>query len=137
MIIAVLICVISLALLLQFFVSYCRSVIASSRKAALSDRVCEVAGIQDHKLRGEEFARLVQLLHLCPGRGDDRGELRAVAMYYALLDALKAALRPLSASVARWAESERESCAYFAAVVLDRRISYSRELLAQEISGSI
>jgi hypothetical protein len=137
MIIAVLICVMSLALLLQFFVSYCRSVIATSRKAALSDRVCEVAGIQDQKLRGDEFSRLVQLLHLCPGRGDDKGDLRAVATYYTLLDAMKAIFRPLSSAIARWADSERESCAYFAAVVLDRRISYSRELLAQQISGSI
>ena len=58
-------------------------------------------------------------------------------MYYALLDAMKTAFRPLSSSVARWAESERESCAYFAAVSLDRRISYSRELFAQQISGSL
>ena len=137
MIVAVLICVISIALLLQFFVSYCRSVIASSCKASLSDRVCEVAGIQDQKLRGDEFSRLVQLLHLCPGRGDDRGDLRIVATYYALLAAAKAILRPISSAISRWVESERESCSYFAAVVLDRRISYSRELLAQQITGSI
>ena len=137
MIIAALICVISLSLLLQFFVSYCRSVIASSRKAELSDRVCEVAGIQGQTVQGDEFARLVQLLHLCPGRGDDTGELRAVAIYFALLDSVRALFRPLSAAVARWAEGERESCSYFAAVVLDRRISYSRELLAQQISGSV
>ncbi len=137
MIIAALICVISLALLLQFFVSYCRSVIASSRKAELSDRVCEVAGIQGQTVQGDEFARLVQLLHMCPGRGDDAGELRAVAIYFALLDTVRAVFRPMSAAVARWAETERESCSYFAAVVLDRRISYSRELLAQQISGSM
>jgi len=137
MIIATLIFVISFALLLQFFVSYCRSVIASSRKAELSERVCEVAGIRDQRVRGEEFARLTQLLHLCPGRGDDVGELRAVSVYYALLAATKKVVHPVSAAVARWAEDERESCSYFAAVALDRRISYSRELLAQQITGSI
>ena len=137
MIIATLIFVISLALLLQFFVSYCRSVIAASRKSELSERVREVAGIQDQTVRGDEFTRLIQLLHLCPGRGDDAGELRAVGMYYALLDTMNKAFRPLSMAVARWAESERESCSYFAAVALDRRISYSRELLAQQISGSL
>jgi hypothetical protein len=137
MIIATLIFVISLALLLQFFVSYCRSVIAASRTSELSERVREVAGIQDQGVRGEEFTRLVQLLHLCPGRGDDTGELRAVGAYYSLLAAMNKAFRPISLAVARWAEAERESCSYFAAVALDRRISYSRELLAQQISGSL
>ena len=137
MIIAVLICVISIALLLQFFVSYCRSVIAGTRKAELSERVREVAGIEGQNVRGDEFSRLVQLLHLCPGRGDDTGDLRAVSIYFALLDGMKALFRPLSAGAARWAEAERDNCSYFAAVVLDRRISYSRELLAQQISGSM
>ncbi len=137
MIIAALICAISLALMMQFFVSYCRSVIAASRKSELSERVREVAGIQDQRVRGEEFTRLIQLLHLCPGRGDDTGELRAVGMYYALLDGMNKVVRPISQAVARWAESERESCSYFAAVALDRRISYSRELLAQQISGAL
>jgi len=58
-------------------------------------------------------------------------------VYYALLDAMNKAFRPMSLAVARWAEAERESCSYFAAVALDRRISYSRELLAQQISGSL
>jgi hypothetical protein len=137
MIIATLIFVISVALMLQFFVSYCRSIIASSRKSELSERVREVAGIQEQWVRGDEFARLMQLLHLCPGRGDDIGELRAVSVYYTLLDGMKKVFRPMSAAVARWAETERESCSYFAAVALDRRISYSRELLAQQITGSI
>jgi hypothetical protein len=35
---AALICVISVAVFLQFFVSYCRSVLAVSRKVELSDR---------------------------------------------------------------------------------------------------
>jgi hypothetical protein len=54
-----------------------------------------------------------------------------------MLDTMNKAFRPLSLVVARWAETERESCSYFAAVALDRRISYSRELLAQQISGSL
>ncbi|MFZ0636378.1 MAG: hypothetical protein WA755_14075 [Candidatus Acidiferrales bacterium] len=137
MIVAVLICVISLALLLQFFVSYCRSVIAAGRKSELSEQVREIAGIQEQKVRGDEFVRLVQLLRLCPGRGDDGGEIRAVGIYYSLLDAVRTTFRLFSPSVARWTEVERENCSYFAAVVLDRRIAYSRELLAQQVSGSI
>jgi hypothetical protein len=136
-IIPVVICVISFALLLQFFVSYCRSVIASGRKSELSQQVREIAGIRDDKLPEAEFARLVQLLRLCPGSGEDGGEMRAVGVYYAMLYALGGVFRPLLPRIARWAEAERESCSYFAAVVLDRRISYSRELLAQHMSGHL
>jgi len=77
LIIPVLICVISFALLLQFFVSYCRSVIAAGKKSELSEQVREIAGISDDKLPESEFSRLVQLLRLCPGSGDDGGEIRA------------------------------------------------------------
>ncbi len=137
MIIPVLICVISIALMLQFFVSYCRSVIAAGRKTELSPQVREIAGIHDDKLDQEEFVRLVQLLRLCPGSGDDGGEIRAVGVYYSMLYALRGMFRPMLPRIARWAEAERESCSYFAAVALDRRITYSRELLAQHMSGHI
>jgi hypothetical protein len=39
--------------------------------------------------------------------------------------------------VAAWAEQERESCSYFAAVALDRRISYSRDLFTQQIADRL
>jgi hypothetical protein len=132
-----LICTISFALLLQFFVSYCRSVIAAGKKNELSAQVREIAGIREDKLPEGEFSRLVQLLRLCPGSGEDSSEIRAVGVYYAMLFALKGFVRPLLPKIARWAEAERESCSYFAAVVLDRRITYSRELLAQHMSGHL
>jgi hypothetical protein len=34
-----------------------------------------------------------------------------------------------------WAESERGHCAYFAAVALERRISFSRDMLAQQMDS--
>ena len=98
MIIPVLICVISIALLLQFFVSYCRSVIAAGRKTELSSQVREIAGIQDDKLNEEEFVHLVQLLRLCPGSGEDGGEIRAVGVYYSMLYALRGIFKENPAS---------------------------------------
>jgi len=136
-IIPFLICVISFALLLQFFVSYCRSVIAAGKKNELSAQVREIAGIRDDKLPEHEFDRLVQLLRLCPGSGDDGGEIRAVGVYYTMLYALRGMVRPLLPGIARWVAAERENCSYFAAVVLDRRITYSRELLAEHMSGRL
>lgn len=133
--IAALILVVSLAALLQFFVSYCRSLIAASSKLELSEQARDVTGIQNRIVRGDEFQRLLQLIGLCPGPGDDTGGIRAVRGYFGLLNLLRAVSARLAPTVVLWAEHERASCAYFAAVALDRRIAHSRELLARQISN--
>jgi hypothetical protein len=135
--IAALICVISIAAFLQFFVSYCRSILASSRKFELSDRVREVTGIANHDVAADDFNRLLQLVRLCPERGDDRSELRAVGTYYNLLAVVNRVSRPMVPALASWTDQERQSCSYFAAVALDRRISYSRDLFTQQISDRL
>jgi hypothetical protein len=135
--IAALICVVSAAIFLQFFVSYCRSILASSKNIALSDRVREVTSIADHEVAADDFSRLLQLVRLCPERGDDQSEIRAVGTYYGLLGVLNRVSRPVSPRVAAWLEQERQSCSYFAAVALDRRISYSRDLFTQQITDRL
>ncbi len=92
---ATLIFFLSAAALLQFFISYCRSLIASSIKQPLSAEVRDVTGIPN-TASCEDFARVIQLLDLCPQRPEERGT-------------------------------------YFAAVTLDRRIAFSRDMLAQQI----
>ena len=135
--IAALICVISLAAFLQFFVSYCRSVIVASRRVALSEQVRELAGIRSYTVDGDEFHRLRQLLRLCPHRGDDRTEISAVGTYYALLSMVRNLSRTLVPRLASWIERERGNCSYFIAVALDRRISYSRSLLAEQMADRL
>lgn len=132
--IAALIFVISLALLLQFFVAYSRSVIAAYAKSELSDQVREVAGIQGERVRSEQFGQLVQLVRLCPQKNDDQSDLTVVRVYYAMMGWLAALARSFAPAVGMWAKSEQISCTYFAAVALDRRIAYSRALLAQQMS---
>lgn len=135
---AAFICVISLSAFLQFFVSYCRSILASGSKVALSDRVREITGLSsDAAVIPDDFHRLLQLLQLCPERADDQTEIRAVGTYYSLLHVIGKASRILLPKMARWAEQERRSCSYYAAVVLDRRISFSRELFTQQSAGSM
>jgi hypothetical protein len=135
--IAALICVTSLAVFAQFFIWYCRAIVAPSLKVALSDRVREVTGIADHDVAPDDFDRLLQLVRLCPERGDDRSEIRAVGTYYGLLAIVNRVSRPLSPALATWTERERQNCSYFAAVALDRRISYSRDLFTQQISDRL
>src|SRR2546430_12696608 len=63
--------VFSAAALLQFFISYCRSLIAASSKQVLSAEVKDVTGIQ-RIASGDDFKRVMQLLQLCPERPEDR-----------------------------------------------------------------
>jgi hypothetical protein len=135
--IASLIFVISFAALLQFFVLHCRSILAYSRRVQLSDRVREVTGIVAQDVRASDFDRLVQLVRLCPERGEDRKEIRVVGAYYSLLALVDRMTRSLIPSVAAWTEHERQSCSYFAAVALDRRISYSRDLFTQQVADRL
>jgi hypothetical protein len=126
--------VFSLAALLQFFVSYCRSLIAASVKHTLSAEVQDVTGIASAP-SGEDFARVVQLLRLCPDRPEDRGEVRAIGAYFGLLNFMRVTVAKVAPSLRAWTETERGLCTYFAAVVLDRRIAFSRDMLAQQIQA--
>jgi hypothetical protein len=128
---AAIIFVVSVVTLLMFFVSYCRSLMASSSRHALSQEVRDVTGISS-LASGRDFVRVTQLLQLCPERPQDRTGLQAVALYYRILNLLQKSLARLVPSVRFWTEQERAGCANFAVVVLDRRIAFSREILAQQ-----
>ena len=135
--IAALIFVISFVALLQFFVLHCRSILAYSRRVELSDRIREVTGLTGQSVSADDFGRLLQLVRLCPERGNDRKEIRVVGAYYALLDSLERLSRSFIPSLAAWTENERQGCSYFAAVALDRRISYSRDLFTQQVADRL
>ena len=131
---AALIFVFSLAALLQFFVSYCRSLIAASSRRSLSADVQDVIGITK-STTGEDFERVMQFLHLCPERREDRNGIQAIGAYFRLLGIVGSTFGSLIPSLRKWADSERSHCAYFAAVALDRRIAYSRDMLAEQMSS--
>jgi hypothetical protein len=135
--IAALIFVISVATLLQFFVLHCRAILAHSCAIELSDRVRDLTGITNQHVAAGEFYRLLQLVRLCPERGDDRKEIRVVRAYYAFLAILRRATHAVLPTIAAWTESEQRGCSYFAAVALDRRISYSRDLFSQQVADRL
>jgi len=128
---AALIFVASLATLWMFFISYCRSLMASSSRHPLSTEVRDVTGIRTVASAGD-YRRVMQLLQLCPERQEDRNELQAVKIYHSFLVATRQALAWIVPSLHPWADHEQAGCAYFAAVTLDRRIAHSREMLAQQ-----
>jgi len=130
-----LIFVIAVAGFLQFFVSYCRSLIAAYERVDLSEQAREVTGINSRHVNGQDFARLLQLVRMCPEPGDDSREIGAVRTYFRLLSMARAAFHRIAPSLEQRMDRELESCAYFAAVALDRRIAHSRGLMAEQLSN--
>jgi len=129
--IAALIFLASVATLGMFFVSYCRSLMAASSRHSLSAEVRDVTGIHTVASAGD-YRRVMQLLQLCPDRQEDRSQLQAVSIYHWFLTATRQMFAWMAPSLRSWAEQEQAGCAYFAAVTLDRRIAYSRDMLAQQ-----
>lgn len=128
---ASLIFVVSVVTLLMFFVSYCRSLMASSSRHPLSREVRDVTGIPALPT-GKDFVRVTQLLQLCPERPEDRSGLRAVNLYFDILNLVQNSIARVIPALHEWTEQELAGCANFAVVVLDRRIAFSREILAQQ-----
>jgi hypothetical protein len=135
--IAILILGISILTLLQFFVSYCHSLIAESRGYELSEQAREISGITAQGARGDQFRRLLQLIALCPEPGGDKGQVRAVSLYFRLLGVVRMLFGWIRPALAKWIDSERGGCAYVAAVMLDRRIAYSRVLMSQQMGTQL
>ena len=128
--IAALIFGISFLTLLQFFVSYCRSLLAESRLHELSEEAREICGVKAWS--GGQFRRLMELIALCPELGGDQHRVRAVTAYFNLLGLAGIFLSWLIPSTTEWIEAERGGCAYAAAVALDRRIAHTRMMMAQQ-----
>jgi hypothetical protein len=61
---------ISVAALVQFFVGFARSLVATYSQVEISPKTREVAGLPG-SIGGDEFRRLVLLTHVYPGPGDD------------------------------------------------------------------
>ena len=128
MILAIFILVISLALLMQFFVSYCRLQVAAGRRIELSESAREATGIDAQAVSGDEFMRLRRLVELCPETNGDSYKLGAIHAYHAFLGVVRLLFGPVMPAAAAWATTERAGCSYYAAVALDARISQTRRI---------
>jgi hypothetical protein len=124
----------SIFVLFQFFISYCRSLIASSTRESLSQEVQDVTGMT-RSANEDEFARVVQLLQLCPERPEERGEVSLIRAYFRMLGFVRASLARVLPSLGRLTSEELGNCTHFVAVVLGRRIAFSRNLFAQQLNN--
>jgi len=128
--IAALISITSLAAAIQW-VYYCRSAVTSTQNVQPSPHVLRALGMANGKPNGGDFERFLELARLCPERGNDAAQMRGVAIYYQLLHLLARLLGEPLPAVSCWARREQKACSHFAAIVLDRRISSSRDLFSQ------
>ena len=134
--IAAIIFALSVAALAEFFVSYCRSQIASAKLMPLSESARELAVIPGAMVPASEYMRLMQLARACPELDEAHIGVFAVRVYFSLLTLVAGPIRRLAPVVAALIEGERSGCAYFAAAALDRRIANSRRMYAQQASSA-
>jgi hypothetical protein len=135
--IATMIFAVSLLTLLQFFVSYSRSLIAESWGHELSEQACQISGVTAKTVRADQFKRLLLLIELCPGTGGDTVQVRAVSAYFQMLSLVRILFARTLPAAAQWIEEERGGCTYAALVALDRRITYNRMLTARQTTHLI
>ncbi|HXN25332.1 MAG TPA: hypothetical protein VOA41_21585 [Candidatus Dormibacteraeota bacterium] len=120
--IAALIFIFALAALLQFSISYCRSLINSYAQVVLSPDARECAALQSGPVCGEDFGRLLGMVRRSNVPGDDTAELGVARIYYLFVSTLRA-LCPATTATQQWLAQERSVCAHMVAVALDRRLT--------------
>jgi hypothetical protein len=134
--IAGLVCIVLLASFSQF-IDYCRAILWSAAEVELSDHVCEVTGIENDVIVADDFKRFLELVRLCPEHATDRRQIRAIGCYYDLLQMGEGTFGKFSPASCYRAQQERQRCSHFAAVILDRSISSSRDLFTQQAADAL
>lgn len=121
--IAVLILLMSVGALVQFFMAYCQTLLLTYSKVEISERAREMAGIAGEVPEPLEYYRLMNLLRVAPDPGDDKTELAAVGVYFRVMRLANWLFSWVSSDAANWTTKELSRCAYFAAITLDRRMA--------------
>lgn len=124
--IAALICVLSLAALLQFAISQWRSIWITIAAQPLSSSLESATGVANTAICAEHFEMLTRASEEL-GRSLHESNLwmKEVVIYYQALRAFRKLSGKALPSVSNWANQELIECAKFAAAMLDRRLNDS------------
>jgi hypothetical protein len=120
--IAALIFIFALGALLQFSISYCRSLINSYSRVVLSPEARECAALESGPVCGDDFGRLLGMVRRSNVPGDDAAELGVARIYYLFVSTLRA-LCPATSRTHQLLAQERGVCAHMVAVALERRLT--------------
>jgi len=112
----------------QFFIVYCRALLAESAQVELSPNTISYFCVKEDEASGDDFARIVALVRMCQNTEEARS-LRFVQIYYRLLTPILRLSVVSGPRLAKRVQHERRACTHFAAVILEKRIARARQFL--------
>jgi hypothetical protein len=125
--IAVLICVVSIAAFAQFALYYWRATISEIASQAISERIRLAAGITHAAIGAQDFRSIIILNDLSPDLSGPNGKFRAIRSYYAALQMIG----KIIPAMASWADSEMTTCSRYVAVLMDQHLERNMACAAQ------
>jgi len=116
--ISVLMLIAALVGVTQFGVSYWRSILANTAAQPLSHQFRVASGLEYRTPVASDFSTILSLHRLTPGLDNRPSRLRALQLYFSLVDTLRK-LPMLN----HWAQAELAVCCRYVAVIVDQRLS--------------
>jgi len=118
-------------------IRYWRAMLWSASQQRLSEATKELGAWIDHSSGRKSLDTVCALLKVCPNleRGSDR-KLYMVRAYDRFLAMVERCVQPALGRESLWIAAERKACAYFAAVLLDHRISRTSQWYAGQVTDS-
>ncbi len=116
-------------------IRYWRAMLWSASRQRLSEATRELGEWIDGPQGEKSLEMVCALLRVCPKleRGGDR-RLAAVSIYDRVLRVVEKVLPKKGGERNTWIAAERRACAYFAAILLDRRISNTSRWYAGQVT---
>jgi len=132
-----LVLVLASILTLYLGIRYWRALLWSASQHKLSDATRELGEWIDGPHGEQSLAVVCALLRVCPKleRGGDR-KLIIVGLYDRLLGVTEKLLPKPGGEKNPWIAAERRACAYFAAILLDQRITRTSQWYAGQVTDS-
>ena len=120
----------SIIALSQFALYYWRSILSEVAIRPVSDRVLAAACVQNGQLSAEDFSTLAKLHDLTPQLDRKRNGLRAIRLYYHMVQIIDVLLGSRVHAVSVWSDRERVICARYVAVQIDHILQANLALAA-------
>lgn len=118
-------------------IRYWRALLWSASQQRLSEATKELGAWIDGPQGEKSLAMVCALLKVCPKleRGSDRKVL-AIRLYDGMLGAVERLFSRRAGERNTWIARERKACSYFAAVLLDQRITRTSRWYAGQVTDA-
>jgi hypothetical protein len=118
-------------------IRYWRALLWAASQQRLSEATRELGAWIDGPQGEKSLAMVCALLKVCPNleRGSDR-KLSAIRLYDGVLGVVEKLFGRRAGQRNPWIAAERKACTYFAAVLLDQRITRTSQWYAGQITDA-